>query len=103
MLGGSADAFALYTVDVCGGNQTAQHRVFGEILEVSAVEGIAEYVHAWGEDDVVPHVEGFFSDPFTYSAGHGPVPTGCGKQTCGEAGRLVVVKAYAHRTIHHYD
>ena len=102
MFGRSAYTLGLYAIDVCRGYHTGENRILGKILEVPAVQGIAQNVHAGSQDDIVAHIERLFAYRLTDGAGDSPVPTGSGQQAGREACSLVLAQAYADRPIHHY-
>ena len=79
VLDGSTHAIALDTLHISGGHLAGQERVFGEILEVTAVQGVAVNVHTGGQE----HVHAIFQHFITHGLGNffhqGKVP-GTGQQ-----------------------
>lgn len=55
-------ATGLYAPDHCRSTFSAEHRVFGIVLEVSAAHGIAVNVQPRAEDDVTAILQDFIPD-----------------------------------------
>ena len=100
VLGGCADALVLHALHVCGGNQTGEHRILREILEVPAVQGVTQQVHARAKDYVVAHRKRFVRYYLADCVCCFPVPRCCGEQPSGKAGSGVFVQPDAHRPVH---
>ena len=88
MLDAHANAVALDAAYVCGGHLSAEERIFGEVLEVAAAQGVAVDVHTRGEE----HVGAIFKHLVAHCGGElfnqRCVPGGCKHGAHGEAGAV---------------
>ena len=102
MFGRCADTLFLHAVNVCGGDQAGQHRVFGKIFEIPAVQGVAKNVHARSQYDIISKRDGFLTNIFTDPPGDFLVPGCRSEKAGGEGGRRIHVLANSDRAVHHY-
>ena len=98
-------------IDVRGRDGPAQDRVFREILEIPAIQGVTEQIHTRSQDHVGPHIQGFLPYCVAHPERHLPVPGGRREQAGGKAGAEmglsqsvvpVRLQAHAHGAVHHH-